>query len=212
LDREALPRMVRLSLLSLGLVLAVGGCGGWDDSNTKSEGLEALEAARAKARAARYLVVLDDGGQRLRFVPGLTEISKDGRVLLWARRDVEYTLRNDRRCYQRHTEFERADLVEVRRDLVVPQADDAELAEAGGRALIRWRYRPSEDGHWREGRLYLDRSRHPVLSRERESTFGGQPPGRWLERRYRYPSELELDRPPGPRCRASGSGLTPRRR
>jgi hypothetical protein len=193
--------MLRRSLLSLGVAIALGSCGGCEDSSENSEGLEALQAARAKARAARYLVAVDDGGQRIEFAPGVTVISRRGRVLLWARRDVEYALSTGRGCYERHTDFERADLVEVRRDIVVPQAliDEAELAESGGHPLIRWRGPVNERGSQVEGRLYLDRARRPVLKRERIVWAVRHPRGGWLDRRYRYPANLDLD-PPEPRC------------
>jgi hypothetical protein len=117
----------RWLLLSLSLVGALGGCDLPAGSNEESEGLEALQAAREQADAARYLVALDtaccdrDGNrlsQRLQFGPRMTQIWQNGRVVGWQRlapgaarreRDVSYSLRHGRGCYDRHTagEFER---------------------------------------------------------------------------------------------------------
>lgn len=198
-------------LLSLGLLGTIAGCDVWDGSNEESAGLEALQAAREKADAARYLVALDvaccdsDGNrvsQRLEFAPGLTVISQHGRVVLWERRDVSYSLSGSRRCYERHTDFVRADLIEMRRGIVVPQEliDEAKLTESGGRTLIRLRGPVSERGTRVEGRLYLDRGGRPVRKLERVAFVSRRPPRRWSERRYRYPVRLDLGRPPGPRC------------
>ena len=106
-----------LLLLSLSLVGALGGCDLPPGSNDGSEGLEALQAAREKADAARYLVALDiaccdrDGNpvsQRLLFATRLTQISQDGRVVLWQRlapggagreSELSYSLRHGRGCY-----------------------------------------------------------------------------------------------------------------
>jgi hypothetical protein len=219
--------------LSLTLVGALGGCDLSPGSNEDSAGLEALQAAREKANAARYLVALDtaccdrDGNrlsQRLQFGPRLTQISQNGRVVLWERlarggarreRDVSYTLRHGRGCYDRHTseEFERTGVVEMRRGIVVPQEliDETRLTESGGRTLIRLRGPISERGTRVEGRLYLDRAGRPVLMLERVAFVSRRPPRRWYERRYRYPDRLDLGPPPGPRCETTPAGPpTPR--
>jgi hypothetical protein len=99
---------------------ALGGCDLPFESDGESEGLEALRAARATADAARYLVAVDTDGfdregnrltQRLEFAPRLTRIWQKGRVVLWERlaprgasreRDVSYSLRHGRGCYDRH--------------------------------------------------------------------------------------------------------------
>jgi hypothetical protein len=210
-------------LLSLSLVGALGGCDLPLGSNEESEGLEALQAAREKADAARYLVALDtaccdrDGNrvsQRLEFAPRLTRISQNGRVAGWQRlapggapreREVSYSLRHGRGCYDRHTagEFERTGVIEMRRGIVVPKEliDEAELAESGGRTLIRLRSPISERGTVVESRLYLDRAGRPVLKLERVAFVSRRPPPRWSERRYRYPEKLDLGSPPGPRCK-----------
>jgi hypothetical protein len=212
----------RWLLLSLSLVGALGGCDLSSGSNDEAEGLEALQAAREKADAARYLVALDtaccdrDGNrlsQRLQFAPRLTRIWQNGRVVRWQRfapagarqeRDVSYSLRHGRGCYDRHTagEFERTGVIEMRRGIVVPQEliDEAELTESGGRTLIRLRGPISERGTRVEGRLYLDRAGRPVRKLERVAFVSRRPPRRWYERRYRYPDRLDLTPPPGPRC------------
>jgi hypothetical protein len=209
-------------LLSLGLVGSIGGCDLPLGSNEESEGLEALQAAREKADAARYLVALDtaccdrDGnrlGQRLQFAPRLTQIWQNGRIVLWERlapggaskeRDVSYSLRHGRGCYDRHTvgEFDRTGVMEMRRSIVVPQVliDEAELTESRGRDLIRVRGPISERGTRVENQLYLDRAGRPLRKLERVAFVSRRPPRRWSERRYRYPERLDLGRPPGPRC------------
>jgi hypothetical protein len=209
--------MGRWLLLSLGLVVAVGGCDLPVGSDDGSDALEALQAARREGRAARYLVVQDSGGvdsagrrlrQRISFAPGLTVISRNRRVVLWERRDVSYLWRSGRRCYDRHTEFEHGDLIEMRRDIVVAAAlvDEAELVDSDHRTVVRWRGPIAERGYRVEGRLYLDRVGRPVLKRERTAWAGGRPYGPRYERRYRYPARLDLGRPPGPRCRAAARG------
>jgi hypothetical protein len=226
--------MSRLWLaLSLSLVGALGGCDLPPGSNEESEGLEALQAAREKADAARYLVALDTaccdrGGnrlsQRLQFAPRLTQIWQNGRVVLWQRlapgaarqeRDVSYSLRHGLGCYDRHTagEFERTGVIEMRRGIVVPQEliDEAGLTESGGRTLIRLRGPISERGTRVEGRLYLDRAGRPVRKLERVAIVSRRPPRRWYERRYRYPDRLDLDPPPGPLCGTPPAGPRPPR-
>jgi hypothetical protein len=187
--------------LVVGLAGALGGCdlpgGSGDDA------LEALQAARARARAAPYLTVVDKGGRSVQFAPGLTVIWRNGDVVVWERRDVSYTLRKDRRCYDRTTEFERADARELRRDIVVPKAliEDAELAGPEDHREIRWHGPRAEEGYRVEGILYLDRTGRPVRKRERTRSLSGRPLDPWLERRYRYPSSLAVEHhPPGPRC------------
>lgn len=218
-------------LLSLSLVGALGGCELPLGSNQESEGLEALQAAREKADAARYLVALDsaccdrDGNrlsQRLEFAPRLTRISQNGRVVGWERlaprgapreREVSYSLRHGRGCYDRHTagEFDRIGAIEMRRGIVVPQEliDEAELAESRGRTVIRLRGPISERGTRVESRLYLDRTGRPVLKLERVAFVSRRPPRRWSERRYRYPERLDLGSPPGPRCKMPPSAGPP---
>jgi hypothetical protein len=142
----------RWLLVSLSLVGALGGCDLPPGSNEDSEGLEALRAAREQGDATRYLVALDtaccdrDGNrlsQRLQFAPRLTQIRQNGRVVLWQRlapagarreRDVSYSLRQGRGCYDRHAagQFDRTGVIEMRRGIVVPQEliDEAELTES----------------------------------------------------------------------------------
>src|SRR5918992_4120923 len=215
-------------LLSLGLVGALGGCDLPVGSSEDSEGLEALQAAREKADASRYLVALDtaccdrDGHrlrQRLQFAPRLTRISQNGRVVLWQRlapasarqeRDVSYSLRHGRGCYDRHTgeEFERVGVIEMRRGIVVPKelVDEAEFADSGGRNLIRLRGPVSERGTRVESRLYLDRAGRPLLKLEGVAFVSRRPPRRWSERRYRYPERIDLGPPPGPLCKTTAKG------
>jgi hypothetical protein len=145
--------------LSLALVVALGGCDLPLESDGEAEGLEALRAARSEADAARYLVAVDRLGfdsegnrlsQRLEFAPRLTRISQNGRVVLWQRlapggarreRDVSYSLRHGRGCYDRHSgeEFERVGVIEMRRGVVVPRElmHEAELDEVRGMACGR---------------------------------------------------------------------------
>jgi hypothetical protein len=189
-------------VLSLGLIGAMGGCDLTGDSGGRPDGLEALHAARAQARAAPYLTVVDGGGRSVQFAPGLTVIWRDGAVLVWERRDVSYTLRKDRRCYERNTEFERADDLELRRDAVVAEAliEDAELTGSEDHRAIRWRGPIAEEGYRIEGRVYLDRAGRPVRTRERTAWISDRAPEPWLERRYLYPSSLDVEHAPGPRC------------
>jgi hypothetical protein len=212
----------RWLLLSLGVVGALGGCDLPPGSNEESEGLEALQAARDKADAARYVVAVDtaccdrDGNrlsQRLQFAPRLTRSWQNGRVVGWQRlapagagreREVSYSLRHGRGCYDRHraAEFDRTGVIEMRRGIVVPEEliDEAELTESGDRTVIRLRGPISERGTRVEARLYLDRAGRPVRKLERVAFVSRRPPRRWSERRYRYPARLDLGRPPGPRC------------
>jgi hypothetical protein len=187
--------------LALGLIGALGGCdvpgGSGDDA------LEVLRSARARARAAPYLTVFDKGGRSVQFAPGLTVIRRNGDLLVWERRDVSYTLRKDRGCYDRTTEFLRADARELRRDIVVPEAliEDAELAGSKDHREIHWHGPRAEEGYRVEGIVYLDRAGRPVRKRERTSSLSGRPLDPWVERRYRYPSGLDVEhQPPGPRC------------
>jgi hypothetical protein len=187
--------------LALGLIGALGGCA--IPGGSGGDALEALQAARARARAAPYLTVFDKGRRSVQFAPGLTVIWRNGDLLVWERRDVSYTLRKDRGCYDRTTEFERADDRELRRDIVVPEAliEDVELAGSEDHREIRWHGPPAEEGYRVEGIVYLDRTGRPVRKRERTRWLSGRPLDPWLERRYRYPSSLDIEhQPPGPRC------------
>jgi hypothetical protein len=173
----------RWLLLSLGVVGALGGCDLPPGSNEESEGLEALQAARDKADAARYVVAVDtaccdrDGNrlsQRLQFAPRLTRIWQNGRVVGWQRlapagagreREVSYSLRHGRGCYDRHRagEFDRTGVIDMRRGIVAPEEliDEAELTESGDRTVIHLRGPISERGTRVEARLYLDRAGRP---------------------------------------------------
>jgi hypothetical protein len=193
----------------LGLLLLVAvpllGCG--DSSRSSADGLNALEGARAKARAAPFLIVTSEEGRiRMERFPGLTVIwGKRGHIAAWARRHVEYTARRLRgqRCYDRHTEFLYADIEEVRRSVGAPEArsPEARVATVGGRKVIRWRNPRAEEGYVVEGELYLDRRGRSVADRVRSQARPGARPGRWPPlTRYRYPAKLAEPPPPSPRC------------
>lgn len=183
------------------LMVAVPGCAGSDESGRRPEGLEVLERARAKARSAPYLVVAGPLGQRLERTPRVTVIWEGGRLRLWARRDVEYTLRRGGDCYERHSDFNRGDIAEIRRNTVVPyEVDQASIHTVGGRTVIRWRVRQEGDTPGNEGKLGLHRDGRPAVSRERTMRWGARRASRWLVRRYGYPSRLSVP-PPRPPCR-----------
>jgi hypothetical protein len=110
--------------LSLVLLVALVALGGWAIASRSGGGPDGVEALKA--------------------APGQLVISEAGRVVGWENRRVSYSLDKRRRCYLRSTEFERADAVEVRRDIVVARAFLHE-AEVQGR-VIRWRGPPAEDG------------------------------------------------------------------
>jgi hypothetical protein len=192
-------------LAFVALSVAVPGCAGSNESSQRPDELGVLERARAKARSAPYLVVVGPLGQRLERTPRLTVIWEGGRVRLWARRDVEYTLRRGGECYERHTDFSHGDIAEVRRNTVVPyDVDDATVHMAGGRTLVRWRVRQEGDTPGNEGQLVLHRGGRPAVSQERTMRWGARPASRWLVRRYRYPSRLSVP-PPRPPCRERSS-------
>jgi hypothetical protein len=206
----------------LGLVGMLGACVLPGGSDGEVDGLEALRAARAEARAACYLVVRDEAccnregravHQGMRFAPGLTVISQNGRLVLWARRDVAYTLRRDRGCYERQTQFSRGDLREVRRTTVVPyEVDEARVRTIGGRTLIRWQVDQGIDSPGIEGRLRLDRSGRPAEGRERTMRWG---PSRRAAGRFvatgsplAFASLPRGDRAPSGPCGATHAGVS----
>jgi hypothetical protein len=183
------------------LSVAVPGCAGSDASTPRPDGSELLEQARAKARGAPYLVV-DGPRQRLELTPRVTVISQRGRIMLWSRRDVEYTLRPVLRCYERYTEFSRGDIAETRRDTVVPyEVDAASVETVDGLTVVRWRVDQESEAAGMEGSVTLRRDGAPALARERTMRWGDIPPSRWYVRRYRYPSRISVP-VPGPACRA----------
>ena len=184
------------------LSVAVPGCAASDADTPRPDGSELLERARAKARSAPYLVVDGPRTQRLELTPRVTVISQRGRVMLWSRRDVEYTLRPVLRCYERYTEFSRGDIAETRRDTVVPyEVDDATADRVDGRTVVRWRVDQESEAAGIEGVVTLRRDGAPALAREHTVRWGAIPPSRWYVRRYRYPSRISVP-VPGPACRA----------
>ncbi len=90
----------------------ISACGGGDD--------DALRQAVSKTRAARYLVVSQPGGRRLLISPDLLVLERHGRVIAWTRTADELTWRANRRCYARHTDFNRDDVRQERAGVVPP--------------------------------------------------------------------------------------------
>jgi hypothetical protein len=184
------------------LAVAVPTCDGSEEKSERTDGLELLQRARDKARRAPYRVVVDQEGQRvLEMTPHITAIREGRRVVNWASRGVSYTPRGGRDCYERYTEFNRADVAETRRDAVVPyDVDKATVHMSEGQTVIRWFVRQTFDSAANEGVLRLDREGRPVENRQRSLRRGSIPPSEWSVRRYRYPTRLALP-VPGPRCR-----------
>jgi hypothetical protein len=168
--------------LAAGAGLVACGCGGADES---------VRQAASKTRSARYLVVSQPGGRRLLISPDLLVIERHGRVVAWTRTADELTWRDNKHCYDRHTEFNRDDVRQMRA-AVVPQDLAAGREE-------------HDEGPDVEYESTLDSSGRLATVRWRAAEFGGQPAGRWYTARYRYPSAAQfasLAGPaPGPRCR-----------
>jgi hypothetical protein len=166
--------------LAAGAGLVACGCGGADES---------LRDAIARTRSAPYLVVSSSGGRRLLLSAKLNVIERHGRVLAWTRSAHELTWRENKHCYDRHTDFNRDDVRQEREavtDVVAGREED-------------------DEGHDVEYESTLDSSGRLATVRWRAAEFGGQPAGRWYTARYRYPSAgqfASLAGPaPGPRCR-----------
>jgi hypothetical protein len=179
--------------LAIGLAGSLGGC---DLPGSGADALDVLKEARAKARAAPYLTVVGHG-QSTQFAPGLTVISRHGTILVWETKNVSYIRSKQRDCYMRSTEFERADDVEIRRDAVVADAFLHKAQLVGSE--IRWQGPDAEEGYRVEGIVYLDRAGRPVRVRERTAQLNGEHRDPWSERRYSYPSSLDIKHP-GPVC------------
>ena len=181
--------------------IALAGCG---DSGSG----DALRDARERTLSAPYLTVTSDGGRRVLLLSrGLTVIKSRRRVLTWVTPAFEWSWWDTRRCYERHTEFERDDVLEQREGVVPRELGDVRVEASDGGRLISGRARlpqPSDTADT-EFRMRIDGTERVVEVRRRSARFGVIPPGRWYTTVLRYPSAAEFaeqaGRPPRPRCR-----------
>jgi hypothetical protein len=111
-------------------------------------------------------------------------------VIAWTRTADELTWRASRRCYARHTGFNRDDVRQERAGVVPP-----------GLVAGRQQHDDSPDIEYEST---LDADGRFATVRWRAAEFGVQPAGRWYTSTYRYPSARQfagLAGPtPGPRC------------
>jgi hypothetical protein len=154
--------------LAAGAGLVACGRGGADES---------LRDAIAKTRSAPYLVVSSSGGQRLLLSAKLNVIERHGRVLAWTRSAYELTWRENKHCYDRHTEFNR---------------DDVRQQRAAVTHVVAGRQHTSNDTADREYEYTLDSNGRLATVRQRSAEFGAIPAGRWYTARYRYPSASQF--------------------
>ena len=176
---------------------AVSGCGGPSAD-------DALDEARAKTLAARHLIVSQPAGRELLFAPRLTVIRQRGRVVAWVEADEELTLNAGKRCYDRHTEFNRDDIADQREGVMPPDVGDVEWVQRDGARVLSGRERHMDYADT-EFEARLDGEGRLATTRSRAAEFGVLPAGRWRTTEYRYPSATEfarlVGRPPEPLCR-----------
>ncbi len=181
------------ALCVMGVTLV--GCGSNDADR-------ALQAARDKALHADYLVVSDGRGRSL-FSSQLTVIERGGRTLAWTLPREEFTLRTHRRCYERHTEFNRADIADARAALAPPQLHGASIRTDGSKRVLAVR-ESHDDFADSEYEVVVDASGRPLLERVRSAKNGVVPATAWRERRYAFVDRATFERlagaPPQPRC------------
>ncbi|HEV7806549.1 MAG TPA: hypothetical protein VGO80_12065 [Solirubrobacteraceae bacterium] len=92
---------------------------------------------------ADYLIV-SEGRDRSLFSKRLTVIERDGRVMAWTRPHEEFTLRTHRRCYERHTDYNRADVADARSAAAPPELRGGSIRSVGKRRVVAGR-EPHDD-------------------------------------------------------------------
>jgi hypothetical protein len=190
---------VRLTTLlagGLGACITLSGCGGGDGAGVTRD-------AKAKTLSARYLVISGPGGRELFVSPKLTVIKRHGRVLAWTTAREEFTLRGGKRCYERHTEFNRDDVRQQRDNAWPPKAVALDLEERDGVRVLSGRQKNTDSADI-EFELFLNDAGRLTMLRQRSAEFGVVPAGRWYASRYRYPTAVQFARlagaVPWPRC------------
>ena len=177
------------------LAVLLAACGSGDADG-------ALSSARAAASHADYLVVSDGRGLLL-LSKQLTVIERNGRVVAWTQPREEYTLRTHRRCYERHTDYNRADVADTREAALPPELRGGSLRTEGSRRVVAVRER-HDDFADTEYEVVIDAAGRPVFQRTRSAKNGAVPASAWSARRYDFVSrvrfELLAGRRPQPRC------------
>jgi hypothetical protein len=183
-------------LVGLLAVTALVRCG--DDDAEKQ-----LRAARERAQAAPYRIVRSPG--RALFIARRTlVIQSGGRVVAWNDGHSDITWESPRACYRRTSDFNRADLTDVRREAAPPAARDVHRTHRGGRAILSYEIPGGVDSAGEEGEVVLDRPGRARLVRRRSKRWGEIPPTRWTTIRFLYPDRggflASLPTRPRPDC------------
>jgi hypothetical protein len=182
--------------------VAIAGCGGGD-------GAGVLRGAAVETRAEPYVVISQGaaaerpGGQLL-VSRGLLVIRARQHVVAWTARAYELTWRASRRCYERHTDFNRDDVRQERQGLLPANASSLHVHRRDGATVVSGKVDESTDSPATEFELTLDGQGRADTLRERSARFGAVPASRWRTVAYRYPTAAEFAKlagpPPGPRC------------
>jgi len=189
-------------LAVLASLVALAGCGGGD-------GAAALRRAAAKTRAAPYVVISQAGAERLGgellLSRGLLVIRSRNHIVAWTARTYEWTWRASKRCYERHTAFNREDVRQERQGVVPSDASKVELHRRAGATVLSGRVDESTDSPATEFELTLDSVGRASVLHERSARFGAVPAGKWTTVGYRYPTAAQFARlaGPGPRPRCT---------
>jgi hypothetical protein len=166
-------------LVGLLAVTALVRCG--DDDAEKQ-----LRAARERAQAAPYRIVRSPG--RALFIARRTLVIRSGgRVVAWNDGHTDITWESPRACYRRTSDFNGADLMDVRREAAPPAAGDVHRTERGDRAILSYEIPGGVDSAGEEGEVVLDARGRARLVRRRSKRWGDIPPGRWTTIRFVYP-------------------------
>lgn len=175
-----------LSCLAVSGCIALGGCG-----SDVGEGADTADDAKAKVLSVRYLIVTGPNGGATYFSPKLKVIKRHGRVLAWTARNEEFTLRTGRRCYERHTEFNRDDTRQARRSAWPWDTDDIHVARRDGVRVLSGR-EVHTDFADTEFEVRLDDAGRITSTRYRSAENGAVSASRWTTTRYRYPTKTEF--------------------
>jgi hypothetical protein len=162
---------------------------------TARRGDHALAEARRQALGAEYLAVHMTGGPELLFGRDVVVIKRHGRVLAWEDKKRSFTAPKGRRCFERETDFNRADASDLRRAAAPPDVAGARLIEGRHLVLAREEHIDFADT---EFEIRIDDSGRPISERQRSARSGVLAPGRWTRIRYKFVTAAQFHRRAGP--------------
>lgn len=162
-----------------------------------------LYKARRAALRADYLEVAQWRREEQLLSRDVNVLKRRGQVLIWEDGRRSFTWRSGMRCFDRHTEYRRGAVTDVRRSASPPDLTGSRLSIRHGTRVVRGRARHTDFADTLF-EVRIASSGRPQAMRQRQARFGVIPPGRWFHNRYEFLDAAEFARraggPPGPLC------------